>query len=150
MDRQDFINGLRQLADIYEQKPWLEVPYIPTMWIFTHDADTFIQQIAAFGSGAKKYVGEDIEFIPNVLLDLKVNCKREQICERKVIGKKRVPEKHIPAQVIPEHEEEIVEWECRPVLSAKQAAAESARTIAGDSALPVPLPVPETTDEVPF
>ena len=125
MERQDFIDGLRELADIYERKPWLEVPYSSTMWIFTHEAETFVQQIAAFGNGAKKYVGEDIEFIPNIILDLKVNCKREQICERKVIGKKLVQEKHIAAQVIPEHEEEIVEWECRPVLAAAKAKAQS-------------------------
>lgn len=125
MERQDFINGLRELAAIYEQKPWLEVPYISTAWIFTHDAETFVQQIAAFGSGAKKYNGEDIEFIPNIILDLKINCKREQICERRVVATKHVPEKVIPAQVIPAHDKEVVEWECRPVLATKKQTAES-------------------------
>jgi hypothetical protein len=142
MERQDFIDGLRELANIYEQKPWLEVPYQSTMWIFTQDAPTFIQQIAAFGSGAKKYSGEDIEFIPNVLLDLKVNCKREQICERKVVGKKLVPEQYHPAHTTPAHEEEIVEWECRPVLAAAKAKVESQ----------VSLPPPTTSmlEDIPF
>lgn len=125
MERQDFIAGLRELADVYERCPWLEVPYQSTMWIFTQDAPTFVQQISAFGSGAKKYNGDSIEFTPNVLLDLKINCKREQICERKVVGTRNVPEKIVPAQVIPAHIEEIVEWECRPVLAAKKPTVQN-------------------------
>ena len=122
MERQDFIEGLRQLADIYDRNPQLDVPsYLPTWWIFTFDAETFVRQIGAFGSGAKKYDGEDIQFIPNVLLDLKIQCKREKICERRVVARRMVPEKRIPETVIPAHEEEVVEWDCRPVLAAAKA-----------------------------
>lgn len=119
MERQDFIRGLRELADIYEQKPQLEVPYMSTWWIFTFNAESFVRQISAFGSGVKKYLGEDVEFTPHVQLALKISCKRAQVCTRRVVGTRLVPEKVLPEQIIPAHEEEIVEWDCGPLLAVK-------------------------------
>jgi hypothetical protein len=43
---------------------------------------------------------------------------REAVCKKKVVGTKT-----IPARVVPEREEEIVEWECEPIslLARSQA-----------------------------
>src|SRR3990167_9765901 len=47
--------------------------------------------------------------------------RKDNVCERVVVGKTLVPEAVIPAQpetVIPSHEEEIVEWQCKDSLLA--------------------------------
>jgi hypothetical protein len=139
MTREDFIGGLRQLAAIYERNPVLEVPIMNNLWIFTYTAEDFVRNIAAFGNGAKKYEGEDIEFIADTILPVKVNCKREKICERKVVGVRHVPEVTRPAVLIPAHDEEIIEWDCRPVLAAAKAraAATSPLEIAGPAEIAV-------------
>lgn len=65
------------------------------------------------------------------------------ICERKVVGKKIIPQQYIPARVIEAHEEEIVEWECRPILAARKATAE----------VPIQLPPPQLQleeSDIPF
>ena len=47
---------------------------------------------------------------------------RENVCVKKVVGTKEVPEKvepsyYTPEKVIPAHTEEIVEWDCGSVLA---------------------------------
>lgn len=144
MERSDFIAALRKMLDVYERNPDLPAPYPNVSWIFTFEAEDFIKAVQAFGSGMKRFDGDDLEFHPDPCADLiRVNCKREQICERKVVGKRLVPEKVIPAQTIPAHEEEIVEWDCKPILAkrrpetveipkALEAAGSAAVTVGAD------------------
>lgn len=52
-------------------------------------------------------------------VSIEVYIERAKVCQRRVVGKRLIPEKVIPAR-----EEEIVEWECTPsVLTAMPAAA---------------------------
>ena len=54
-------------------------------------------------------------------IHLDFNAERDQVCKRVVVGTKLIPatsERIVPAQ--PEHEEEIVEWNCTPVMAEKQ------------------------------
>jgi hypothetical protein len=52
---------------------------------------------------------------------LQFSVDREAVCQRKVVGTRTIPEQVIPSEyvaerVIPAHEEEIVVWDCEPVL----------------------------------
>lgn len=125
MTRDEFIRGLRQLADLYESRPELDMPsYLPRWWIFTTEPEDFVRNVQAFGNGRKEFLKNDIEFHPDVVLPIAVNCRREKLCERKVVGSRHVPEKVIPAQVIPAHDEDVVEWDCKPVLAKARPAVE--------------------------
>lgn len=122
MTRQDFVTALRRVAEVLDAHPELDLEIYPTnAWVFCHDPEEFARYVRAFGAGGKDFKGEDLEFAPEYCGEIfKVNCKREQICERKVIGTRHVPEKIIPAQVIPAHSEDIVEWDCKPILAKRQ------------------------------
>jgi hypothetical protein len=102
--RADFIDGLRKMADFFEQHPQIKTCSI--------DGNVFVERselaaLARLGGGSKEYYdswfalrrtfGEDVR--------LDINVSREQVCRKVVVGHKIVP-----AQ--PEREVEIVDWVC--------------------------------------
>ena len=111
----DYVTALRRVADVLDTHPELTLDIYPTTaWVFCHDPETFVQYVRAFGAGGKEFRNEDLEFRPEFCGDVfAVNCAREQICERKVVGKRFVPAQVVPERVIPAHEENIVEWDCK-------------------------------------
>lgn len=131
MNRQDYINALRRVADVLEAHPELDREIYPSSaWVFCNDPAKFAAYVRAFGAGGKEFRDEDLEFRPEYCGEVfAVNCKREQICERKVIGRRQVPERRIPEQVIPAHEEDIVEWDCKPVLARRPMTVEVPREL---------------------
>jgi hypothetical protein len=147
MTRTDYINALRRIADVYQVNPDLEAPaYIPASWVFAATPEAFIRYVRAFGGGGKEFKGEDLEFTPEYCGDIiKINCKREQICERKVVGSRHVPEKIIPAQIVPAHEEEIVEWDCKPILARRPVTVDIPRTLEEAPALLTSVNAPAAT-----
>lgn len=46
---------------------------------------------------------------------------RDTVCVRRVVGQKKVEACVIPERVIHEHMEDIVEWDCQPVLRTDNA-----------------------------
>lgn len=138
MTNREYADCLRRIADVYARNPDIKQPYAGVdcpMWVFCWDAETFARTVAAFGNGNKAFGDDEVLFKPDVGLDLQIRCQRDQVCERKVVGARHVPEKIIPAvaaQIIPAHEEEIVEWDCKPILAKKPVVE-----------VPVSLPAPE-------
>lgn len=126
MTNSEYVKALRQLADVYEKHPEMTLPYegvSSIMWVFTWEAEEFARTVAAFGKGNKRFADDSLLFLPDIGgLNIQVRCQREQVCERKVIGRKFIPEKIVPAkaaEIIPAHEEDIVEWDCKPILAKK-------------------------------
>lgn len=119
--RRAFVAGLRELADWYEQAPhWMPEPNSSTgdLCIYTNQVDGLkpADVAASLGGYCEKRHAGPIFYLTRKFgsLRLDVNFGRESVCERKVI-KRLVPETIVPAsegQVIPEHEEEVVEWDC--------------------------------------
>jgi hypothetical protein len=124
----EFISGLRELAAMYESHPELAVPDGKTfnLFCFAHsdreraEAKERVREVArAFGSAAKSYddgyFNLKKQFSGGIVLEITTN--RDAVCERVVVGTKIEPAREIPAQSIPEHEVEVVEWRCASILS---------------------------------
>lgn len=146
MTTSDYVNGLRRLADFYEANPTAKLPYegdSGTMNVFCWTAEDFALIVSAFGNGAKRFEDERLLFLPDIGLNLQVHCDRGQICERRVVGTRHVAEQVVPERVIPAHDEDIVEWDCKPVLAARRppvtvtVAAELAEGLAAETEAPI-------------
>lgn len=119
MKREDFVRDLRALADFYEQNLLVPVPTNEAQfnaWLHGDDAAEKLAEIArTIGPVEKHYFGQYFTLrkcFGAVQLDF--NTLREQVCQRKVVGTK-----HVEEEVIPAHEEEIVEWDCSEPILAK-------------------------------
>lgn len=121
--REKFIAGLRQLADFLEQHPEVPEPNCQAMtaMIWQDDAKAALRKAAlALGSTEKKFSDSYVFLSRNFgSLNYQVMAFRNAVCRRLVVGLREVPE-----QVIPAHQQEIVEWECDPIL-AGEAPSES-------------------------
>ena len=122
-----FSTFLRELADFYDEHPLVPEPY----WM---QGDISIYLYGDSGKEVLRSIGSfEKEFNDNYLRAIKIvggrrvviNAARDKVCTAKVVGKKIVPETVIPSsytpeQVIPAHEEDIVEWDCAPVLAPSE------------------------------
>jgi hypothetical protein len=124
-DQEKAILNLQALIDYFRAHPNAPVPgSLSEDGSFycglDYDAEKCKQQILSIGGFKKVFGIIDAEFhVPVGEYTIKYYTRRDNICERKVVGMKQVPEKVIPARVIPAHQEEIVEWECPDSVLAK-------------------------------
>jgi hypothetical protein len=125
MTHKEYADGLRAIADFFEQHEEIGLP---------HDAEYFSyfsaqtkEEMAllsrALGSCNKKY--GDWQFILSRnfgAVTFRAIVSREQICKRVVVGKKAIPGHVLPAkpeEYIPAHEEDVIEWQCdEPLLES--------------------------------
>lgn len=106
-----FVKALRELADWYESHPDAPTPCAETINVFP-DVSDLASGVRHCG-GFKKVHADKWFFLTRDFggIRLEFNFSRDEVCERIVIGKRVVP-----VQITPEHEEEIVEWKCHPLL----------------------------------
>lgn len=121
MTSQQYVKALREIADFYEAHP--DVPFRAERIVIAVDAKELVVLPRYIGS-CKKVVDNDFFNLRKDFggLEIEFYSRRENVCERIVIGKKVVPETIIPArpeEVIPEHEEEEFEWRCPESLLEK-------------------------------
>ena len=108
MERQEFTKSLRMFADFFDNNPLVPLPTLDRIDIWTVDKKEFINIIKLLGSGIKKYEESYIVFkTERFIMPLEVNIARGYICERVLVETKKVPE-----LIIPEHDEEVYEWNC--------------------------------------
>jgi hypothetical protein len=118
-----FHQFLRELADWYEAHPLVPEPY----WL-TGDISVYVSYDpkAVFRSlGSFEKIFDDAYFRTKVEVGgrtLVISTQRENVCVAKVVGKKHVPETVIPSEYKPErviaaHDEDIVEWDCSPIIA---------------------------------
>lgn len=120
MDRNIFIQGLRDLADFLEANPELPCPTYGTFNTYGPDKET-MALFAKLAAPVSKHVtpsGETFWLRRNFgPIELDMNCARETVCERVKTGTRTIPAQ--PETVLPatqEKEEEIYEWRCSPIL----------------------------------
>lgn len=116
-----YIMGLRELALFLMWHPEVKLPSTTEINIFGATQAELIAGARAFGQSEKIYSNDYFTlrkaFPGGIHLDF--FCDRAKVCERRVVGQRTVPEHVIPAQaetVVPEHVEDIVEWDCVPLL----------------------------------
>ena len=120
MTSKEFADGLRAIADWYEAHPEVAPPAFPEiLHASVESKDEAVTIAAALKPCAKRYSDTLMElertFGP---IRLRFLFWREAVCERRVVGVKDVPERTVPA-----HTEEIVEWDCHPLLKPDPDAA---------------------------
>jgi hypothetical protein len=121
-ERAEFIRGLREFADFLERNREAPCPLRGMFNVFAETRERFGELARLIGGRLDKVYTDTRwavlcrRFGP---IRYELNIHREMICERRVVGTKVVPE-----QVIPTHVEEVVEWECGPMLSPEVTEAE--------------------------
>jgi hypothetical protein len=117
--REEFVAGLRAMADHFEDHPDQDLPYVGNskFYIWPDSKDEFTEQVRALGSCDKgsddNYVNASKQFGP---FTVQVTANHSAVCERVVKGTHMVTKKVYP-NVEPVEtlvEEEIVEWVCPP------------------------------------
>lgn len=103
------IQAMRQLLDFLEARP--ELPFtVPTVMASIGSREEMRQCALALGEAEKEYEGNWFNvyrmFGP---IKYEVFCNRELVCEKRVVG----------TRTVPEHTEEVVEWECGDSLLAQ-------------------------------
>ncbi len=123
--RRQFIEGLRAVANFYEQNPgaWYDGMHLTlNMYVWGRAArKTLIETARAFGQCNKVYDENNItlsrQFSEQVTVA--VFAPRAKVCRRVVMGTRILPARIVPATEevhIPASRVEIVEWRCDPLL----------------------------------
>lgn len=127
--RRQFIEGLRAVADFYEENPtaWYDGMHLTlNMYVWGRAArKALIETARLFGRCNKIYDDHNItvsrQFSEQVTVS--VFAARARVCRRVVLGSRILPERIVPATSevrIPASRVEIVEWQCEPLLKDDQ------------------------------
>jgi len=129
MERKDYTDSLRKIADLFENND-IPLPHDAELFrLFTaHNKQDAVKVIKALGHCKKEYdkaFQGSFELVKKIgSIEFRAVFSRESICERRVVGKKEVPARLIPArkeEYIPAHEEEVYEWHCfEPILGQEE------------------------------
>ena len=122
MTHSQYASSLRMIADWFEAHPEVPLPHDAAEFgLFTvHDREGMEKVARIFGSCEKEYTEGFFKLKKKFgEIEMRVIASRDQVCKRKVVGVKLVPEVTIPA-----HNKDIVEWECfeTPLLAPKDDA----------------------------
>jgi hypothetical protein len=123
--RQRFIEGLRAVAQFYEQNPdaWYDGIHLTlNMYIWGRAArEILARTVRAFGPCTKNYDHTNVtvsrKFSDQVTLS--VFAPRAKVCRRVILGTRILPARTVPATGevhLPASSEEIVAWRCGPLL----------------------------------
>lgn len=128
--RQEFINGLRAVADFYENNPAAHFDGMQlsiSMYAWEEDAKSAIAATAkAMGKCEKEYDENNFTVRKNFseIVSLGVFAPRAKVCTPVVVGTKVIPEHVVPATAethVPERVENVIEWRCEPLLAGGAA-----------------------------
>jgi hypothetical protein len=123
--RQHFIDGLRAVAQFYEENPgaWYDGIHLTlNMYIWGRKArEILARTVKAFGPCTKNYDDTNItvsrKFSDQVTLS--VFAARAKVCRPVILGTRILPARTVPARGelhLPATTEQIVVWRCDPLL----------------------------------
>jgi hypothetical protein len=113
-EREQYISNLRAYADWIEDHPQVPIGLVRDFNVFVSKEEA---QSAVKGSGKWEKGTTDIySYFDRKIGSIRhrLYVERKMVCERNVVGTK----------IVPEHEEEIVEWVCKPILAEGTEVAE--------------------------
>lgn len=117
--------GLRELADLLELNPKLELPLTIITVYATDTKENAANVLRALSPCEKEYAGALFKIKRKIgPLTLSYVFMRNTVCTPRVVGTREVEAKHIPERLIPSsfnpaHTEDIIEWECEEPLLAR-------------------------------
>ncbi len=118
-ERQKFVEQLRELADFYATAPdnLPRPPINELVYVEKDDIPIIIRscrKLSKTASGGYLSLKKSLDFST-----LNFRISQEEVCERKVVGKKWIPEYKQEA-----HFQDQVQWECKPILKGIDEEAE--------------------------
>lgn len=144
-EQQKFSQGLREIADFYDEYPETKLPWeAQQVWyIFGAKKEEIASGARAFGSSNKKYDGDAFELVKTFPSGIRLGfyTNRSNVCERVEVGTEVIPAHVIPSKFEPEvfvEEKEVpkYEWRCGDSLLAGAQA--------------VIAEIAEVLDDIPF
>jgi len=126
-ERKQQIADLREVLNWFEKHPEIPLPVTEFniySWDTTEEARTMATAMGTF----EKRAQENLFYLTKRFGTVQVRAvfSRSQVCKRIVTGKRTVPER---VEVVPAHEEEIVEWDCPSLLKEESRAPEREVTV---------------------
>lgn len=125
-DATEYSKSLRDLADWVEAHPDIELPN-DSISIYSRNTKEEAVEVLKALTPCKKDYSDDLFTISRSFgrVLLRFIFYRNVVCTRRVVGTQEVPEKftlekYTPSELIPAHTEEIVEWDCDPILAEKK------------------------------
>jgi len=126
-----FCAAMRAVADFFEKHPEIPTPEIPYLIKCNMEAES-LRAMAAVSSihkekeysGDSFYLRAEIPYTADGItgtIRVSFHGERAKVCKRKVVGTRDVPEEYVPGYTRAKHTEEIVEWECEPLLAPTEA-----------------------------
>lgn len=122
--RAEYIAGLRALATWLEENPKVEIPFGDFAVYATDTKENAAETLRAMGKAKKIYSNSTFQLQKqfNSQVYISYCFLRETVCEKRVVGKKWVEDNYVPATFVAAHEEEVVEWDCKPLLKEDESA----------------------------
>lgn len=114
MTNHEYADGLRQLAEWYDAHPDAEQPYrSDRVEYFPVTKDDLVALLREHGGQWKKTTASDLLYLRRRFgpFTLEAVIDQRDVCTRRVVGTRIVP-------ASPERLEEVVEWDCQPILGA--------------------------------
>ena len=134
MTHKEYADSLRLIAKFFEDNQQIDLPHDAHLmgYYAANSKEQLAAIIRAFGGPCQKKYG--VSFSTSFDLDLqfgsitmRITAERSTVCRPMVVGKKKVKEVVVPAReekILPEHEEDIVEWQCGESLLAESSPGE--------------------------
>jgi len=117
------IQGFRDLISWYEAHPDVPLPELTITNYATSDCEATARALGTF----EKSYADDLFTLKKMFgpIEAKFYFMRDQVCVRRVVGTRKVEARTI---TYPAREEEIVEWDCQPILQPKKEHASEGTT----------------------
>jgi len=118
MNATDYARALRAVARFYEAHPDVQIPHNHVISVYGVEdtKEEAVRIIEALKPCRKEWEGSFLKVARDFGgITLKFVFEREAVCVKRVVGTKE-----IPAQFIQAHTEEIIEWECEPILASSE------------------------------
>jgi len=110
--RDDYCRGLRAIASFLEENSKAPLPTTTSLGFYTNLKEVVADAARTPGKWEKSYTSWSFVLTQEFHgITLSYQCDRATVCERKIVGTKRVE-----AYFSPAHDEDIVEWECNDPL----------------------------------
>jgi hypothetical protein len=131
-DLDEFVQGLRDLADFYEAYPDLEIPRWTNLYTFYDTIEDAPGVAASMAPCDKNYTESFFQLSKKFgkHLTLLASWDRDVVCKKIQVGVKEIPE-----QIIPAHTEPVYEWDCgqKSVMRVRSGSDKDNQLTQGDS-----------------